>query len=104
MDRQALFVIVVTVSAINGILSPFIAVAFALAPVWLPELVPPSAGIVAYLSSLIVATATLILSGVPAALYERIIGVRPNDTVPLYVWLATAIVISVPAFDTLARS
>jgi hypothetical protein len=103
MDRQGLFVIVAAVAVINGIFSPYVGIVFRLAPVWLPELVPPSVAIVAYLSSLIVATATLILSGVPAALYERIAGIRANDTVPMYVWLAAAIVLSLPALDILTR-
>jgi hypothetical protein len=103
MDRQGLFIVVVAVAVINGILSPFVAIAFALAPVWMPELVPPSAAIVAYLSTLIVATATLIVSGVPAALYERVVGIRADDTIPIYIWLATAILLSAPALNTLTQ-
>ena len=45
---------------------------------------------------------TLLLSGVPAALYERFI--RSPDTTPasLWIWVAAAAVLSLPAGWTLA--
>jgi hypothetical protein len=41
-------------------------------PVWLPELLPPTKEVVYYGASLIVSTATLLLSAVPAAISERL--------------------------------
>ena len=70
--RGARFVLVAAVSVANGILSPFIAIVFNLSPIWMPELLPHTPGILFYLSSLILATATLLASGVPAALFERL--------------------------------
>lgn len=103
MDRQTIFVIVVTVAVVNGIFSPLVGLAFALAPIWLPEFVPVSPGILLYLSSLIVATATLLVSGVPAALYERLIDRRPGSKMPAIVWLGAAVTLSLPALDRLAN-
>jgi hypothetical protein len=101
MDRQGIFVLVAAVSVANGILSPFIAIVFALSPIWMPELLPHTPGILAYLSSIILATATLLVSGVPAALFERLAGSEPDDNLPMYIWLGTAITMSIPAIERL---
>ena len=101
MDRQGVFVLIAAVSVANGIMSPFIAIAFALSPIWMPELLPHTPGVLAYLSSLIVATATLLLSGVPAALFERLAGSDPDDNLPMYVWLGAALTLSIPALERL---
>lgn len=103
MDRQTLFAIVVTVAIVNGIFSPLVGLAYALAPIWLPEFLPVSAGILLYLSSLIVATATLLISGVPAAVCERVIDRRPESKMPTLVWLGAAITLSLPALNRLSE-
>lgn len=101
MDRQGVFVLVVAVSVANGIMSPLIAIVFALSPIWMPELLPHTPGVLAYLSSIILATATLLVSGVPAALFERLAGSDPDDNMPMYIWLGGAITFSIPAFERL---
>jgi hypothetical protein len=101
MDKRSIFVLICAVSVANGILSPFIAIAFALSPLWMPEILPSKPSVVAYLSSLIVSTATLLLSGVPAALYERAVRPGPEDRASMYIWLGTAILLSGPAFRVL---
>lgn len=101
MDRQGIFVLIAAVSVANGIMSPFIAIAFALSPIWMPELLPHTPSVLAYVSSLIVATATLLLSGVPAALFERLVKTEEDDNMPMYIWLGMAITLSIPALQRL---
>jgi len=103
MDRQTIFAIVVTVAVVNGVFSPMVGLAFALAPIWLPEFLPVSPGVLLYLSSLIVATATLLMAGVPAAFYERLIDRRPESKIPTLVWLGAAVTLSLPALDRLSQ-
>lgn len=103
MDRQTLFAIVVTVAIVNGIFSPLVGLAYALAPIWLPEFLPITTGILLYLSSLIVATATLLVAGVPAAVYERLIDRRPESKIPTLIWLGASITISLPALNRLSE-
>lgn len=103
MDRQTIFVVVVTIAVVNGIFSPLVGLAFALAPIWLPEFLPVTPGVLLYLSSLIVATATLLIAGVPAALYERLIDRRPESKMPVLVWLGAAITLSLPALNRLTQ-
>lgn len=102
MDRQTLFVIVVGIAVLNGIFSPLVGLAYALAPIWLPEFLPVTAGILLYLSSLIVATATLLIAGVPAALYERLTDGAPESRAATLVWLGAALTLSLPALNRLA--
>ena len=40
MDRQSLLLVVVAISVLNGLLSPFLGIAIPLAAVWLPEWLP----------------------------------------------------------------
>ncbi len=71
MSRETLFVFTVGACLMHGLVSPALIYVVFFHPVWLPEMLPPTAEIVFYGASLIVSTATLLISGVPAALAER---------------------------------
>ncbi|WP_422002330.1 hypothetical protein [Reyranella sp.] len=97
MDRNFVLFAIVGISILNGLFSPFLAVALPVAAVLMPEVFPRSVGWVLFFSSLLVATATLLVSGVPAALYERLIDRGRGGGVPLAIWLAGAAVLTLPA-------
>ena len=45
-----------------------------------------------------VSTATIILAGIPAAIYERFVGAKDNSTVvSLWIWLAGTAILALPA-------
>ncbi|HEV7368814.1 hypothetical protein [Arenibaculum sp.] len=97
MDRNHLFVALVLVCIANGVFSPALIVATHLWPVWFPAMiVQPSAELVFYLGSLIVSGGTMLVSGVPAALYERMTGREDTTPLSLTIWLAGAILLSIP--------
>ena len=49
-------------------------------------------------SSLMVSTATIILGGIPAAIYERVIGAKDDSTeASLWIWLAATALLTLPA-------
>jgi hypothetical protein len=96
MDRNFLFFAVVGVSVLNGLFSPFLAIAVPIAAVLMPEVFPRSVGWVLFFSSLLVASGTLLFSGVPAALYERLID-RARGQVALWIWLGGAVLLALPA-------
>jgi hypothetical protein len=97
VDRQFLFFAVVGVSVLNGLFSPFLAIAVPIATVLMPEIFPRSVGWVLFFSSILVASATLLFAGVPAALAERFVG-RGNDSdLPMLVWLAGVVLLALPA-------
>jgi hypothetical protein len=97
MDRNFLLFTVVGISILNGLFSPFLAVAIPIAAVLMPEVFPRSVGWVLFFSSLLVSSGTLLLSGVPAALYERLVGGGRETNVPMAIWVAGAALLAVPA-------
>jgi hypothetical protein len=87
MSPQSLFIVIVCVCLVNGLISPVLPIIWSLYPVWLPELVRPNNEVVFYGASLILSTATLLLSAVPAAIAER---AGLSQTGAMGVWLACA--------------
>jgi hypothetical protein len=87
VTRETAFTLTVATCLVHGLVSPLLMVVAFFHPVWLPEMLPVTPEIVFYGASLIVATGTLLLSAVPAALAERL-GLSPEGA--LVVWLAGA--------------
>lgn len=97
LDRQTLFIIVVALSMVNGIFSPVLKIAVPVSAVLLPELFPRTVQWVLLWASVLLSTLTLLLSGVPAALYERLVERNPDGTASLWIWLGGATVLCLPA-------
>jgi hypothetical protein len=97
LNRQFLFVGIVGLSIVNGMISPFLPVAISITAVLMPEVFPRSPGWVLFFSSILISSGTLLLSGVPAALYERLWEGERVSNVPMIVWLAGAALLSLPA-------
>src|SRR5512138_2240220 len=97
LDRQTLFIIVIALSMVNGIFSPLLKIAVPISAVLLPELFPRTVQWVLLWASVLLSTLTLLLSGIPAALYERLVERNPNGTASLWIWLGGAVVLSLPA-------
>ncbi len=49
-----------------------------------------------YIASLLLSAISLILSGVPVAIFERLTGRTKSDTTSLLLWLASSAVMAVP--------
>jgi hypothetical protein len=97
LDRQTLFLLVLGISISNGIFSPLLNIAIPVAAVLLPELFPRTVEWVLFWSSVLLASATLLFSGVPAALYERLVERNSEGTVSMWIWLAGAAALALPA-------
>jgi hypothetical protein len=97
IDRQPLFFAVLGVCMANGIFSPYLNLAIPIAAVLLPELFPRTVEWVLFWSSVLLASATLLFSGVPAALYERLVERKGAGGVSMWIWLAGAAALSLPA-------
>ncbi|HEY7552832.1 MAG TPA: hypothetical protein VH913_25320, partial [Hyphomicrobiaceae bacterium] len=48
------------------------------------------------LTSVFISLMTLLIAGIPAALYERIRGLKTSTPVSLGIWLVTALLLSLP--------
>jgi hypothetical protein len=103
MDRNVL-VPVMALSILNGIFSPFMLIVYLANWFWYPgTFLPASSEIIAMLSSIIFATLTLMVSGVPAAVYERTKGQAGGRAAGI-VWLVAAAFLTLPAIPNALRA
>jgi len=98
MSSNPAIIAIMAVAIVNGVFSPFFVVTSqVMLASTMPLILLVSPSFVAFFGSLIAATATIMLAGVPAALFERATGRRESDAASCAVWLVTTIVISFPA-------
>jgi hypothetical protein len=63
-----------------------------------PALLFGSTGLTLTFSSLMVATATIIIGGIPAAIYEHVNGAKEDSSeASLWIWLAGTGILTIPA-------
>ena len=99
MDRTFYFIGIAFFGMINGLFNQ-LALLFALIHMQIlsPALLFGSVSLTLLFSSLMVSTATIILGGIPAAIYERIVGAKEDSTeVSLWIWLAGTALLTLPA-------
>jgi hypothetical protein len=96
MNTNTIFVAILGVTLVNGFMSPMVPLVFIMAPVWLPEFAPHNQISVLYGTSLIVSVSTLMISGVPAGIFERLTGRQETDQTSMLVWLGAAILLTLP--------
>src|SRR5215510_10931841 len=96
VDRQTIFLVIIGISIVNGIFSPYLNIALPVTAVLMPEIFPRTIAWVLFWSSVLLSSATLLISGVPAALYERLVERDPGATASTWIWLAGAALLSVP--------
>jgi hypothetical protein len=101
VSPRQLFVATVVVCVLNGIFSPTTPIVAYFAPIWMPVWVPASPSAVLYGASLIVSSATLLVSGLPAAFYERVTRRHTSDVASVAIWLGGALFLSLPALGRL---
>lgn len=105
MDRNLYYVGIAFFGMVNGLFNQ-LWLLFALIHVQIisPALLFGSVPLTLMFSSLMVATATIILGGVPAALYERFIGAKDDSSeTSLWIWLAGTGVLTIPAIGNFLK-
>lgn len=98
MQRDVLLVATAALSLVNGmhfspwfdpvtiLLRPFVAGTFLASPI-----------VFLYLTSIFISLMTLLVGGVPAALYERFQGLKESSTTSLMIWLGATGLLSAEA-------
>jgi heme/copper-type cytochrome/quinol oxidase subunit 3 len=97
MLRHQVFALVLGLAVFNGIFSPLVHLVAAYSLVWAPPWLPNDPSVTFYFASLIVATTTLLVSGLPAALIERAFPASREAPGPNWVWAFVALVLCFPA-------
>ncbi len=98
MQRDVILVATAALSLVNGmhfspwfdpiaiLLRPFIAGTYLGTPL-----------VSLYLASIFISVMTLLIGGIPAALFERMRGDKESTPASLYIWLVATLLISLPA-------
>jgi hypothetical protein len=105
MERQWYYIGIAAFGVINGMFNQlFLLFALIHVQVLAPALLFGSVGLTLLFSSLMVSTATIIVGGIPAAIYERFAGVKEDSTVvSLWIWLAGTAILTIPALGNFIK-
>jgi len=106
MSRNAYYIGIAFFGMINGL--PFFS------PLYIPALgysvklmAAPlfgSPALIGYFASLMLSTATIILAGIPAAIYERFVGAQDDSTdTSMWIWLAGTAMLAMPAIGNFLK-
>lgn len=101
---QGPLVLVLGVAMLNGLFSPARLAIFLLYPLWYPWFMPASPNLLFFFSSLLVATFTLMIAGVPAAIYERFSGQSESSFTSMGIWLLGVLILTAPAAANLVAA
>jgi hypothetical protein len=99
MDRTFYFMAIAFFGMINGLFNQtWLLFALIHMQILAPALLFGSVPLTLMFASLMVSTATLIVGGIPAAIYERVIGAKDDSTeASLWIWLAGTAALTLPA-------
>jgi uncharacterized membrane protein len=97
-ERSFYYIGIAFFGMINGIFNPLFFFVFQVSAFLMAEPLFGSTAAIAYFSSLMLSTGTVILAGIPAALYEHYVGSKDDSTVvSLWIWLAGTALLTLPA-------
>jgi hypothetical protein len=98
MERHWYYIGIAFFGMINGMFHPFRVMSYIFTKILMTVPLFGSEALIFYVSSLMLATATIIVAGIPAAIYERFIGAKDDSTeASLWIWLAGTAILSLPA-------
>lgn len=103
-ERNFYYIGIAFFGMINGIFNPLFFFVFQISVYLMSEPLFGSTAAIAYFASLMLSTGTVILGGIPAALYERFIGAKDDSTVTsLWIWLAGTAILTIPAIGNFLK-
>ena len=105
-ERNFYYIGIAFFGMINGIpfFNPVYILAFGFSTSLMAAPLFENTNLIAYFASLMLSTGTIILGGIPAALYERWIGAKDDSTIAsLWIWLAGTAILALPAIPNLIR-
>ena len=100
MNRNFYYIAIAFFGMINGIpfFHPMYIIAFGYSVHMMAAPLFGSTSLIAYFASLMLSTGTIIVAGIPAAVYERLTGAKDDSSVAsLWIWLAGTALLTLPA-------
>jgi hypothetical protein len=104
MERNFYYIGIAFFGMINGLFNPLIIFAYVWSKVLMSFPLFEAEWLIFYFASLMLSTATIIIGGIPAAIYERFAGVTDDSTTTsLWIWLAGTGILTIPAIGDFLR-
>jgi hypothetical protein len=106
MSRNTYYVGIAFFGMINGLpfFSPLYLPVFAYSAQLMQGPLFGNLSLMAYFASLMLSTGTIILAGIPAAIYEGYIGAKSDSTdATLWIWLVGTAILAIPAAGNFLR-
>lgn len=98
MERHWYYIGIAFFGMVNGMFHPLRVISYIFTKILMTVPLFGSEALIFYFSYLMLATATIILAGIPAAIYERFIGAKDDSTVvSLWIWLAGTAILTIPS-------
>src|SRR5213593_4554538 len=99
MPRNAYYIAIAFFGMVNGLFNQtWLLFALIHVQILAPALLFGNVSLTLLFTSLMVSTATIILGGIPAAIYERVTGAKEDSTeASLWIWLAGTALLTLPA-------
>jgi hypothetical protein len=99
LRRDGMLIGIAALSLLNGMhFSPLFDPAFLVLRAFAPGFFVSSPLLMFYATSLLLSLSTLLIAGIPAALFERISGRKESDAASLGVWLLCTAALALPPF------
>lgn len=104
MERHWYYIGIAFFGMINGMFNPLALFSFIFSNHFMAAPLFGSTGLIFYFASLMLSTATVIIGGIPAAIYERYVGAKEDSTeASLWIWLAGTGILTIPAIGTFLK-
>ena len=104
MSRNFYYIGIAFFGMINGIFNQlWLIFALVYVQTFAAPLLFGSVSLTLMFASLMVSTATIILGGIPAAIYERVTGASDSNDVSLWIWLVGTALLTLPAAGNFLR-
>jgi hypothetical protein len=104
MERTFYYIGIAFFGMINGLFNPLIVFVYVWSKVLMSFTLFQVEALTFYFASLVLSTTTIILGGIPAAIYERLAGVSTDSTpASLWIWLAGTAILTIPAIGDFLR-
>jgi hypothetical protein len=104
MDRNLYYVGIAFFGMVNGIFNPLMPFSYVFSKVLMQVPLFGSESLIFYFAALMLSTLTIILGGIPAAIYERYVGAKDGSTeASLWIWLAGTGILTLPAIGNFLK-